>query len=321
MLGKLISLTAYYKVAVIMVIFRELLYQAVRRIPFVQSLRTRVFDFEILIPLKIDGIGRELFVLRGRELDLKWLLDQEVQKGDIILDIGANIGYYALMEAKRLQGSGKVYAIEPDPRNIRFLAKNIQRFGLQNVVDVREGAISNFDGEMEFALAGRTNLSSFKATVDPSSTVIKVPVYDFGAYVERIGRIDLVRMDVEGHEVEILQSLVLLLDRNKLVAPRKIIFEAHRYGDKREKMAEILQSLFVHGYSVKYLSSDDERAAEGSIFKTYGYQPFKVLDEWFVSRGLYRGIAPGDAVRMISNWRGTRTVFLELCRPVQTAES
>lgn len=311
MINKLTSLIAYYRLAAIMVILRELLFQAARRAPFVQSLRTSVYDFEMLIPLKIDGIGRQLFVLRGRESDHKWMMDQEVSKGDVILDIGANIGYYALMEAKRLRGSGKVYAIEPDPRNFRFLEKNIRTFGLQNLVDVREGAISNIDGELEFALSSRTNLSGFNTAAATASSIIKVTVHDFGAYVERIGHVNLVRMDVEGHEVQILDSLVALLERNKSFAPTKIIFETHQYADKQERMAEILGALLGHGYKVKYISSDDELAPQGSIFKTYGYTPFKVLDEWRVSRGLYCDIAPDDAVRMISNWRGTRTVCLE----------
>jgi len=311
MIKKLISLIAYYKFGVVTVIFRELLFQAAKRTPFIQFLRTSVYDFEMFIPVKNDGIGRQLFVLRGRESDHKWMMDREVHRGNVILDIGANIGYYALMEAKRLQGSGKIHAIEPDPRNIRFLEKNISSSGLQNLIDVREGAISNFDGQLDFALADSTNLSSFNTLTAPASKIIKVTVYEFGAYVERIGKIDLVRMDVEGHEVEILCSLAELLKRNIDLAPKKIIFETHRYGANQEKMAGILQALFDYGYTVKYISSDDELSAKGSVFSQFGYSPFKILEEWRVSRGLYRNISSQDAIELISRRRGTRTVCLE----------
>lgn len=311
MIDKLISLIAYYKLGAVGVILRELLFQAAKRAPFIQSLRIKVYDFAMHVPVKDDGIGRALFVLRGRESDHKWMMDMEVHKGDVILDIGANIGYYALMEAKRLQGSGKIHAIEPDPRNIRFFGKNISSFGLQDLIEVREGAISNFDGQLDFALSDSTNLSSFNISTAPASKIVKVTVYDFGAYVERIGEIDLVRMDVEGHEVEIFQSLVELLKRNKDLAPKKIIFETHQYGTKQDKMADILRVLFEHGYTVKYISSDDELLPEGSVFKRYGYSPFKILEEWRVSRGLYRNISSQDAIKLISDWRGTRTVCLE----------
>lgn len=319
MLKKFFSIIAFYKFRAAGVVFRELFFQAAKRAPFIKSMRIHVYDFDMHIPLKINGIGRALYVLQGRESDHKWMMDMEVHKGDVILDLGANIGYYALMEAKRLQGAGKIHAIEPDPRNINFLEKNISSFGLQNLIDVREGAISNFNGEMDFALSDATNLSSFNTSIASASKIVKVKVYDFGGYIECIGKIDLVRMDVEGHEVQILQSLVEFLKRNKALAPRKIIFETHEYGAKQLQMANTLRSLFENGYAVKYLASDDELWPGGSVFKKYGYSPFKVLEEWGVSRGLYRDIRAQDAIKLISDWRGTRTVCLEFSPSDQSA--
>ena len=75
--------------------------------------------------MQYDGIGRALYVFRSRELDHKWMLDNELSSGNVVLDLGANIGYYAIMEARKIGGTGKIYAIEPDPRNIELLQKNI----------------------------------------------------------------------------------------------------------------------------------------------------------------------------------------------------
>ena len=51
------------------------------------------------------------------------MVDNEVQPNDTILDLGANIGYYILMEAQKLSNNAKIYAVEPDPRNIKMLSK------------------------------------------------------------------------------------------------------------------------------------------------------------------------------------------------------
>ena len=57
-----------------------------------------------------------------------------VNKGDIVIDIGANIGYYTLMFAKLVGDTGKIYSFEPDPRNFLILEKNIQINGYNNVI-------------------------------------------------------------------------------------------------------------------------------------------------------------------------------------------
>ena len=62
--------------------------------------------------MQYDGIGRALYV-RSRELDHKWIIDKELTNENIVLDLGANIGYYAIMEAK-IGKTAKIYAIEPD---------------------------------------------------------------------------------------------------------------------------------------------------------------------------------------------------------------
>ena len=67
----------------------------------------------------------------------------------------------------------------------------------------------------------------------------------------------------------------------------------------------------MYGYKPKYISSDDERNPDGSVFQKYGYKPFMVIDEWEASRGIYENISSEDAIDLISNWKGTRTVCLE----------
>ncbi len=70
-----------------------------------------------------EGISRVLAIYGIREADHTQIMKRELKSGMAVLDIGSNIGYYPLLEASLVGTKGKVYAIEPDPRNIELLKK------------------------------------------------------------------------------------------------------------------------------------------------------------------------------------------------------
>jgi len=72
------------------------------------------------------GIGKELVCYREHEPTATALLKTFLREGMTILDIGANIGYYALLEARSVGPSGRVVAVEPEPRNAALLRRNVQ---------------------------------------------------------------------------------------------------------------------------------------------------------------------------------------------------
>ena len=309
---KLFSIISFYRARSIVIIFRQLLYMALRWLTVKKYVLKNIYDYKMFLPLRDDGLGRVLFVLGERELDHKWLMDNEVMPDDRVLDLGANIGYYAVMEAMKLSGSGHIYAVEPDPRNVRVLKKNIALNNFSSIIDFKQGAISNHNGTAMFGLHKRTNLNSFNILDSKNTDVeqVEVEIIDFSDYLKEIGGVDLVRMDVEGHELEILQSLSQMMLEDAKLAPRTIIFETHCYKIP-ELMAETISKLLELGYRAKYITSDDELKNEGSILVQYGYRPNFVISEWGVSRGIYQDIETNDAIELISNWAGTRTVCLE----------
>ena len=81
----------------------------------------KIHDYKLKLDLKDLGIARELVINGTREQQLRYLLKKEIENGMRIVDIGANIGYYAIMEAKLAGKKGFVYAIEPDKKNYQQL--------------------------------------------------------------------------------------------------------------------------------------------------------------------------------------------------------
>ena len=74
------------------------------------------------------------------------------KKGDTVVDIGANIGYYSIMLAKFVGKSGKVYAFEPEPKNVELLSKNVKVNNLHNI-KVSNIAISSKKQDLDLFIA------------------------------------------------------------------------------------------------------------------------------------------------------------------------
>ena len=309
---KVLKLFKFFYLKAFVIIFRHLFFSLFKKINPKGFLLINIYDYKMMIPLQYDGIGKALYVYRSRELDHKWILDNELLTGNIVLDLGANIGYYAIMEAKKVGSFGKIYGIEPDPRNIEFLKKNINLNKIDNIFEFEQGAISNKNGKSEFILSSKTNLSALSNGENQNNfDSVNVQKYDFGEYLKNKKRIDLVRMDIEGHEIEVFDSLINFYKEFQNKLPRKIIFETHFnvYKKKKERVIEVLNKIFDIGYNIKYLSSPDEPKIQ---LHKHGYKPFKVINEFPFRRGIYKNIKHQDFINFITTTGGVRTVLLEL---------
>ena len=83
-------------------------------------------EFEMYLDLKTPGISKTLSIYRSREDDMIDIIKTYLKKGMTVVDCGSNIGFYPLLSSNILQSSGKIFAVEPDPRNFKMLLKNIQ---------------------------------------------------------------------------------------------------------------------------------------------------------------------------------------------------
>ena len=79
------------------------------------------------------GISKALLIDRIREVDATKEIQKILNEGDVVLDIGANIGYFVLLESKIIGNKGKVFAVEPIPSNFEMLNKNIELNNYQNI--------------------------------------------------------------------------------------------------------------------------------------------------------------------------------------------
>lgn len=168
-------------------------------------------------PKDIDGTGG--FIYRQGEYyetdETRFLLDHiELQPNEIILDIGANIGWYSLLFAKKFP-KNKIFAFEPEPKNYDFLLENIQLNKLENIVPIKK-AISDNEATINLYKFNETNLGRHSALPINTNEIITVDATTIDNFVisNQIdpANIKLLKIDIEGYELQALKGATQTLN-------------------------------------------------------------------------------------------------------------
>lgn len=209
------------------------------------------------------GVQRTLFIFGWYEPQCTKVTMEELEKGMTVVDIGANAGYYALLEARIVGDTGKVYAIEPAPGNIEALKKNVSMNSLSNV-EIYPLAVGNKNGKGKLHLSISPNLHNMLGVIDKSGPrssyqdVIEVETVTLDEFLEGKNPPDFIRMDVEGFEYFIIEGMQKTLNQNRNI---KLYIEMHPSDMKQAglKIETMLGKLFDAGLKPKYLVKRTEQ--------------------------------------------------------------
>jgi FkbM family methyltransferase len=181
------------------------------------QLRTPVGDLEIVGSdddhVIIGGLRRDAGVYEPEVLDL---LSKLVQPTDVCLDVGANIGVITLPLA-RFARDGHVYSFEPGRQSVAYLKQNVLEHHLDNVTVEARGVSSETKTLRLYVDAGHPGGSHVGGTSEQNETFeeIDVVALDDWARTNSIGRIDVVKMDIEGSELNALRGATEVLRRDR----------------------------------------------------------------------------------------------------------
>lgn len=152
------------------------------------------------------------------------IVKTHVKKNNIVVDIGANIGYYTLLMALN---QAKVFSYEPEPKNFKLLQKNVNLNNFSSNVKLYNKAVSNYNGFSKLFLAGATDLNGgvivdrAKGGAPGMHTLSNNRFGSNSIDVEvtklNLDKIDFAKIDVEGHELHVLEGMKIL--------PTKILIE------------------------------------------------------------------------------------------------
>ena len=271
--------------------------------------KVRVNDYEMFIDLKDSGISKALFVYGTREKDQMNIVKGVILPGMKMLDIGANIGYYVIMESRLIGPSGKIIAYEPSADNCALLKKNLELNNLSGKVELNEAAVSDKSGTARFYVSEKSNLHTLNpaAAAKHKDSHVEVKTTDIYEIIGRNKDIGFIRMDIEGHEVEVLKRLGRAAADFKVYP--KVLFETHlsKYDPGKHDISESLEILFRLGYTAKILTSTDETVTK---LRQKNYRPEQIVRTDLVARGIYKQVSNEDVSRLVSREGGIRAVLL-----------
>lgn len=137
-----------------------------------------------------------------------------IKRGDTVLDIGANVGYYTLLMARLVGDTGKVYAFEPDPLQFYYLKKNVIKNGYRNVVLVNK-AVSDHNGTGHLFLCDLNTGNHKIYDCGRNREYIDVDTVTLDAlFPNREKNIGFIKIDVEGAEPAVINGMERLIDKH-----------------------------------------------------------------------------------------------------------
>ena len=218
----------------------------------------------------------------GLKLSIRGFHDEEeammvknnIKKDEIVVDLGAHIGYYTLMMAKLVGQDGKVFAFEPEPRNLELLNKNIKINSYKNI-EVVPKAVSDIDEECTLFVGqesfGANKIFKPKKTDTQEFEEIKTRTIRLDDFFEELGflkKISFIKMDIEGSEVRALQGMKNILEFNENL---KIFTEINRDAleDNNSNFRNMLELLGRYNFKF-YISTKKE--SEWKKIEIYNFE-------------------------------------------------
>lgn len=205
--------------------------------------------------LRVMLAGRtELDLALGKEYELETtaFIRSHLSQGDIFFDVGANIGFFSRLGAEMVGKSGVVASFEPSPTTTNILLENIQAYPQVKVEQVAVGSVNLDQVEMsEFGV--RHQLATLGAR--PRSEAHRIPkakktfvqMISLDEYYDRTRLYPtLVKMDVEGYEMDVLLGMERLMSKGKPVIVAEV--GGDRYRNKGKTTADIMHFILDHGY-------------------------------------------------------------------------
>jgi FkbM family methyltransferase len=187
-----------------------------------------------------EGLSIDLERNGFREPLNSYFYYKSIEPSDVVLDIGANLGYFTMLSHK----AKRIICVEPLEEGIEIVRQNARLNGIEEKCEFVNCAVGPQDGEVFFNVSAKLNLSS--VSKDGSGRRVQMRALsnicpEYGANV--------LRMDVQGYEYDILMN-------NTPDHVTKISIEIHPQIMGDERTAELLRYLGSIGFRARYFIDD-----------------------------------------------------------------
>lgn len=181
--------------------------------------------------------------------------------GGLMVDVGANVGYFSLIWLAT-NTANHCIAIEPSPLVIPYLKSNVEKNNLASRADIRKAAAGSKQGIVPFTLQYKepTGWGRFAAE-NESDFIIEIGVQKIDDMVSKNQTIEFLKIDVEGGEALVIEGCQNLLERRQI---RNIYVEQNKPGARILGIREdrVLQLLWKHGFKLERMSKPSPRGID-----------------------------------------------------------
>jgi FkbM family methyltransferase len=212
-------------------------------------------QFKMYVDPMEAAVSKSIFLHKEWEPFESNLFCHSISEGDIVLDIGAHIGWYSLLASARVGKRGKVYAFEPEPKSFSILSRNIKLNYITNIVLVNK-ALSNSSGsEQLFVNLYKKGPSNYQMWPIDNEDSISIDVITLDEYLKD-KHVDVIKIDAEGYEVKVFRGAEKVLSEN----PELVIFSEYwpeglrGAGDSPEEYIDIISK---HGFCIQKIENGE----------------------------------------------------------------
>ena len=190
----------------------------------------------------------EMLTTGGMEPKTSSLFRKLLRPGDTYIDVGAHVGYHALLARQAVGATGRVLAVEPQPYNCNKILINAALNGFSNITTI-VGAAGDQDGVVTLrdqAPYDKSRLTLRTTGMHDQSVEFEVPVWTLDTLLRRhkIDKVRLLKIDVEGYELAVLKGALSILANTE-----NVIFE-DAMDMPTEASADIRELLLREGFTL-----------------------------------------------------------------------
>jgi len=187
--------------------------------------------------------------------EIEWVIDY-LNEGSVFFDIGANVGIYSISVAKK-SSDIHIFAFEPVPNTAQIFKENINKNNVSSNISLIEEAVTNTEGFVNITMDFHS--SNYVTSYDSSYNCKLVKSTTIDSFVEtnKVPRIDLIKIDVEGGETYVLKGAIKSIAAFKPVILVELTEQTNqKFADRaNHDYSESIQLLLSLGY--KYYIFDD----------------------------------------------------------------
>lgn len=190
-------------------------------------------------------------------------ISSNLKNGDIFIDIGANIGAVSLIAASKVGPKGRVFAFEPNKKVLPRLFENVSLNNMDKTIQISNTAISNNVSQVAFVNEKASEVShiSYSKPMGKSGDLVKTTTLDKFFDDQKLSKVKMVKIDVEGAELSVLEGCILSFNKIEMMLI-EINKNSEKYGNSTK---ETFNFIVNQGFKIYRFSNEGNLTKIGSL--------------------------------------------------------